>query len=159
MKLALATTLGLLLVAGPAGPEDPVKVDFAALSGFDYEEGMELPAEVTAYNEKVVVVSGFMRREDEAVLYGTGREDVEYFMLVNDSCGCEGTPKLNEIVFCAMPEGQTTEILPGIVEVTGTMYVGEEKEDDVVLALYTMDVDSISSSSAPSARADARESR
>lgn len=136
MKLALAAALGLTLFL----PPDPTEVDFQVLSGFEYEEGMELPAEVTQHNEETVVVAGFMRREDEAA---SPDEEVEYFMLVNDACGCEGTPKLNEIVFCAMPEGETTKILPGIVKVTGTLYVGEEKEDDIVLALYTMDVDSI----------------
>jgi hypothetical protein len=33
--------------------------------------------------------------------------------------------------------------------VTGTLYVGEEKEDGVVLALYTMDVDSLGENAAP----------
>ena len=139
MKLALTAALGLTL-AFPAG--DPTEVDFQVLSGFDYEEGMELPAEVTQHNEETVVITGFMRREDEATA-ADADDEVEYFMLVDDACGCEGTPKLNEIVFCAMPEGETTKILPGLVKVTGTLFVGEEKEDDVVLALYTMDADSL----------------
>lgn len=137
MKLASTAALGLALLLPAA---DPTEVDFQVLSGFEYREGMQLPAEVTQHNEKSVVIAGFMRREDEASAAG---DEVEYFMLVNDACGCEGTPKLNEIVFCAMPEGKTTKILPGIVKVTGTLFVGEEKEDGVVLALYTMDVDSL----------------
>jgi hypothetical protein len=78
-----------------------------------------------------------MRREFD----GTG--PVEYFMLVNDACGCDGMPYLNEVIFCAMPEGETTEIKPGIISVTGTFYAGETKEDDYVVSLYTMDVESI----------------
>lgn len=144
MKLAHTAALGLTLLLPPG---DPTEVDFQALSGFDYKEGMQLPAEVTQHNEQSVVIAGFMRREDE--MSAAGGDDVEYFMLVNDACGCEGTPKLNEIVFCAMPEGKTTKILPGIVKVTGTLYVGEEKEDGVVLALYTMDVDSLGENAAP----------
>ena len=136
MKLALASLLGLVLIGGPPG--DPIKVDFEVLSGFDYTEGMELPAEVTAYDEKKVTVAGFMRKENDG-----DPDDVEYFMIVNDACGCEGEPKLNEVVFCAMPEGQTTEIFSGIVEVTGKLFVGEDKDEGVVLSLYTMDVESI----------------
>ena len=136
MKLGLLTVLGALLVGAP--PSDPVDVDFATLSGFDYIEGMELPSEVTYYNEKKVKVSGFMQREDG------GDGPVEFFMLINDACGCEGTPRLNEIVFCAMPEGETTEILAGSVTVEGTLYVGEETDDGIVLAIYTLDADSVS---------------
>lgn len=137
MKLALATALGAALLL-PTG--DPTQVDFATLSGFDYVEGMELPTEVTQFDEEIVEISGFMKREDGV---SARSDEVEYFMLVNDACGCEGTPKLNEIIFCAMAEGETTRILPGIVKVTGQMYVGEEVDDGVVLALYTMDVDSL----------------
>ncbi len=136
MKLAALAALTLTLFGVPG--DDPETVDFSVLSGFEYQEGMELPTEVTQHDEKTIKLSGFMRRED-----GADGEEVEFFMLVNDACGCEGTPKLNEIVFCALPEGETTKILPGTIEITGTLYVGEEKEDDIVLALYTMDVDSI----------------
>jgi hypothetical protein len=48
---------------------------------------------------------------------------------------------MNEIIFCALPEGTTTEIRPGIVHVTGKLYVGEVKEDGVVVMIYQMDVD------------------
>ena len=142
MKLALIAALGLAVGLPPG---DPTEIDFQELSDFEYEEGMELPSSVTQYNEKSITVAGFMRREDEMSGGASAHvgDEVEYFMLVNDACGCEGTPKLNEIVFCAMPEGQTTKILPGVVKITGTLFVGEEKEDDIVLAIYTMDVDSL----------------
>ena len=69
MKLALTAALGLTLVLPGS---DPTEVDFQVLSGFDYEEGMELPAEVTQHNEETVVVAGFMRREDESAAPPTG---------------------------------------------------------------------------------------
>jgi len=140
MKLSLATALSACLMLTAS---DPTQVDFATLSGFDYVEGMELPGEITRYDEQTIEISGFMRQEDG--LPG-GWDEVEYFMLVNDACGCEGIPKLNEIIFCAMPEGETTKVLPGMVKVTGTLYIGEEVDDGVVLALYTMDVDSVDGS-------------
>jgi hypothetical protein len=149
MPLARAAALVALLAVLPAG--DPIPVDFAVLSGFDYVEGMELPASVTRYDEQTVTVSGFMQREDG------GEGDTEFFMLINDACGCEGTPKLNEIVFCAMPPGQPTPVRAGVVKVTGTLYVGEQREDGVVWGIYSLDVDTVGASAerAPALRAGA----
>lgn len=124
---------GLLCAAG----QDPIKTSFAVLAGFDWTEGMQLPDEVKKLDEKVVTVSGFMMREVP------GGGPVQQFLLINDACGCNGTPKLNEIVFCALPDGVTMEVKPGIVHVTGKLYVGEQKEEGVVVALYTIDADKV----------------
>ena len=98
---------------------------------------MELPADVSGYNGKQVSVSGFMATED-------GSEgDVEYFIIINDACGCEGTPKMNEMVFCVMPSGETTRLKDGRVTVTGKFHVSEEKEEGVVVSLYGLEVDSV----------------
>ena len=117
--------------------QDPTKVGFAQLAGFDYKEGMTLPKEVTKLDEHVITVSGFMRREVP------GGGPVGQFLLVNDACGCNGTPKMNEIVFCTLPDGVTMDVKPGVVTVTGKVYVGESKEDDVVVMLYQMDADTV----------------
>ncbi|MFO0279182.1 MAG: DUF3299 domain-containing protein, partial [Planctomycetota bacterium] len=93
--------------------------------------------EVTVLDEKVVEIRGFMQRESP------GSEPVNSFLLINDACGCTGTPKLNEIVFCTLPDGVTTEVKPGVVTVTGKLYVGEEKEDGVVIMLYQLDADTV----------------
>jgi hypothetical protein len=136
MKTAILTILSLAMLPLASSVEPPT-VGFDVLASFDYEEGMKLPEEVTKHHEKKVTVTGFMATED-------GSEgDVEYFIIINDACGCEGTPKLNEMVFCAMPEGETVKIKPGTAEVTGTLFVEEVKEDDVVVALYSMDVESV----------------
>jgi hypothetical protein len=136
MKTALPILLVLALF--PAGDTlQPPKVGFDVLAGFTYKEGKKIPDEVTKYNKKKVRIGGFMKTED-------GSEgEVEYFIIVNDACGCEGTPKLNEMVFCAMPEGETVKIKAGIADIIGTLYVEEEKEDGVVVSLYTMDVESV----------------
>lgn len=136
MRIAIA--LASLLCAPPPGVrEDPVATSFSILAGFTYEEGRPLPDEVTALDEKVVTISGFMRRESP------GGDPVNQFLLVNDACGCEGTPMLNEIVFCALPEGVTMDVKAGIVTVTGKLYVGEVEEDGYVIMLYTMDADRV----------------
>jgi len=125
------------LLLGALLADEPIKTSFSELAGFDYTEGMELPDEVTDLDEKVVTLTGFMKRE----FPGVG--PVNQFLLINDSCGCDGTPMLHEIVFCMLPEGVTMEPKPGVVRVTGTLYVGEEKEEGIVIMLYQMDADTV----------------
>lgn len=131
LRASVLTALLLL----PAS--DPTPVGFAVLAGFEYKEGEALPKEVTALDGKLVTIRGFMLRE----VPGSGA--VNQFLLINEACGCNGTPKLNEIVFCTLPDGVTMEVKPGVVTVTGTLYVGEAKEDGVVIMLYQMDADSV----------------
>lgn len=126
--------LGLLL---SGAFDEPLKVGFATLSSFEWQEGKKLPKEVTDLDEKMVEIRGFMQRETP------GSGPVNSFLLINDACGCNGTPKLTEIVFCTLPDGVTMDIKPGVVTVTGKLYVGEAKEDDVVVMLYQMDADSV----------------
>jgi hypothetical protein len=133
----LTCAIVCLGLSGPAGFDDPIETSFTTLAGFEFEPGMELPAEVTELDGKTVRVQGFMQPETD------GETDLVYFLLINDACGCQGMPMLNEIVYCAMPEGETTKLLPGIVKVTGTLYVGEEKEGEDVVGLYYLDVDEI----------------
>ena len=129
--------LSLLLLT--AATVEPEPVGFDVLAGFDYSEGMQLPKEVTAFDEKEVQIRGFMRREFP------GDGPVNAFMLINDNCGCTGTPKMNEIVFCMLPEGETEDVHEGVVTVRGKLYVGEEKEDGVVIMIYQMDAEEVTS--------------
>ncbi|MFK7738676.1 MAG: DUF3299 domain-containing protein [Planctomycetota bacterium] len=119
------------------GLGDPEPVGFPVLAGFDYTEGMTLPTEVTELDEKEVEIRGFMRRESP------GSGPVNQFMLINDACGCNGTPKMNEIVFCTLPDGVTMDLLQGVVKVTGTLFVGEVEEDGYVIMIYQMDADTV----------------
>lgn len=132
---ALAWSL-LTLAAGFAPADEPANIGFSVLAGFEYQEGKALPDTVTKYDGKKVTVAGFMKREDG------GDGDAEEFLIVNDACGCNGTPKLNEIVFCVMPAGEMAKIKAGVAKVTGTLHVGEEKDGDTVVALYVLDVES-----------------
>jgi hypothetical protein len=127
----------LLLVLLPLAGGDPIRTSFSVLAGFTWSEGTALPAEVKALDEQVVSVSGFMQREIP------GSSPVNQFLLINVACGCNGTPKLNELVFCSLPDGETMDVKPGVVTVTGKLYVGEEKEEGVVVMLYQMDADAV----------------
>jgi len=119
------------------GTDDPQKTSFAVLGSFQYTEGMKLPDEVQKLDDKLVDISGCMQRETP------GSGPVNSFLLINDACGCNGTPKLNEIVFCALADGVTMDVKPGIVHVQGKLYVGEQKEEGAVVALYTLDADAV----------------
>ena len=117
------------LVVTPFLPGDSLLfVDgaLAAAGGMDIEE----------LDKKEVRVSGFMRDENGAT------EGLEFFMIVNEACGCAGEPKLNEVIYCAMP-GQKVNLSAAPVKVTGTMYVGEEKDGDFVTSLYRMEIQKI----------------
>lgn len=135
--MRLVASLAVVLLAGTAAE----RVGFDVLASFDYHEGMTLPAEVTKLDGQTVTIAAFMRKEEDIGAYGSDR--VESFVLVNDACGCEGTPELNELVFCSMPVGEKTELKEGIVEVTGTLHVGEVEDGGCVVALYTLDVDHV----------------
>ncbi len=133
MKCALLLLLPLL----PLPRQEPQKTSFEVLAGFTFEPGKPLPAKITALDGKDVTISGFMRREVP------GGAPVNQFLLVNDACGCTGTPKLNEIVFCALPDGVSIDVLPGIAHVTGKLFVGEQREDGEVVAVYVLDADKV----------------
>jgi len=129
----IAHLLPLLLFLG----DEPKKTSFAVLSGYIWTEGMTLPKDVRALDNQQVDISGFMVRE----VPGSG--PVNTFLLINDACGCNGTPKMNEIVYCALPDGVTMDAKPGIVHVIGKLYVGEQKEDGAVVAIYSLDADKV----------------
>ena len=133
----LIRTCALLALLVVPGGEDPVVTSFTTLAGFEFKPGMTLPSEVTVLHEKQVKIQGFMRPEND------GDTEVQFFLLINDSCGCQGTPKLNEIVYCAMPEETNTKVLPGVIKITGKLFVGEEKEGEDVVGIYYLDVEKI----------------
>lgn len=135
--MACLRLLALVMVVASLRGDEPIPTSFTTLAGFDFKPGMQLPREVTDLDGKTVRVTGFMQPEKE------GDTDLAYFLLINDACGCQGVPKTNEILYCAMPEGKTSKPLPGLVKVTGKLFVGEEKEGDDVVGLYYLDVDKI----------------
>lgn len=128
----LAAVLGFGVTRDEALP-----VDFAALSDFEFVQGMKLPEHVTKLHKKKVKLTGFMMRD------GGGSGPVDYFLLVSDQCGCQGMPFLNEVVFCDLDPGKQIELLPGLVTVEGTIFVGEVVEDGVTTSLYNLDVDKV----------------
>jgi len=128
------TLASLFLLAALPAADEPRRIDFGTLAAFEYKEGMTLPKEVRDLDGKEIRISGFMRGDNGAT------ENLEAFMIVNESCGCSGEPKLNEVIYCTMPYGQKVNAIAGSVLITGTFHASEEKEDGYVLSLYRVDV-------------------
>ncbi len=140
MRIRVLTLLALfpLLLASfrSVGGEKATDVDFSVLAGFTYKEGMTLPAEIRKLDGKLVRVVGFLRNEEQ-------QTECEEFWLVNQNCDCQGGPKMNEWIFCTMPEGETVDLgdEPGVV--LGRLHVGEEKEGEFVVSLYRLEVQKV----------------
>ncbi|MEZ5989768.1 MAG: DUF3299 domain-containing protein [Planctomycetota bacterium] len=130
MKLLALATILLLPLRG----DDPKDLDFQVLSGFEYTQGMDLPKKVKDLHGKKVKLTGFGRSADGEV------KDVGWFWLVNQNCDCEGAPKMNEMVFAILSEGETIDLKDEPIKVEGTLSVGEDKDGEYVLSLYRMAV-------------------
>ncbi len=133
MFKALLMILPLLFLPG----EDAERVGFDILSGFDYEEQMELPESVTKYDGKKVIVGGFTRS------YDGESEGLTEFWLISQNCDCEGQPKWTEMIFCTLPEGLSICIDDEPLELEGVLSVGEEREGDYVTSIYRLEVTKI----------------
>lgn len=131
MARTLITQLGGNLGDGdddaPEGEWEPAA--WPVLSNFEYEEGMELPAEVKALDGKNVMAWGYL-------LY---LED-DQFLLVQSlwSCCFGRPPDLHEaIVVRADPSNRRYEGRG--VRVYGRFEAGEMREDGYVTSLYRLD--------------------
>lgn len=99
------------------------------LAAIEYREGKPLPEEVRAYDGQRVAVQGF--------LVEAGPDEL---LLVKSlwSC-CFGTPpEVHEVVVVKFDGELSDAWFDGVVQVAGTLEVGEEREDDLVLSIYRM---------------------
>ncbi len=140
------------------------EIEFAQLSGFDYQKSgsfqvapaatqapdqaapavppqqTKLPADVRALDGKRVRITGFMNPVE------FDRDGVKSFALTSIPGGCcfAAIPRLNEWVVVSMPEGQLAEYAYyDPVTIFGTLSVGELYEDGVILSLYRMTPDKL----------------
>ena len=114
-------------------PDDAKEIDMYDLSSIDYEEGKPLPEKVTKLDGQRVRISGYMD-------VGT-QEGVKEFRLASDNCGCNGR-KVHHFVKVKMKD-KTIGYTPNVIKVTGTLAVGEEKEDGYVVSLYRLEAESV----------------
>ena len=123
----------LLMLAGPTWSE-PEEVEILTLTSIDYKEGEELPDEVKDLDGKHIKIEGFFDNDTS--------EGSTTFLLVNDGCGCEGSPKIHHFIEVTLESG-TTGYRPDRVTVVGTLSVGEVKEDGYVVSLYRLSAESV----------------
>jgi hypothetical protein len=112
---------------------DAKEIDMNDLTGIEYEEGKPLPEKVQKLDGERVKISGYMD-------VGTG-ENAKEFRLASDNCGCNGR-KVHHFVKVKLKD-KTVGYSPNVVKVTGTMAVGEEKEDGYVTSIYRLEADTV----------------
>jgi hypothetical protein len=112
---------------------DVKEIDMNDLTGIEYEEGKPLPDKVMKLDGERVKISGYMD-------VGTG-ENAKEFRLASDNCGCNGR-KVHHFVKVKLKD-KTVGYSPNVVRVTGTMAVGEEKEDGYVTSIYRLEADTV----------------
>lgn len=135
-------------------------LDFDLLGGFIYEppDPLEAPAverpgplldtpknfipdTITKYNGKRVAVQGFMM----PIKYEN--EQVTVFLLTKARgycCGFGQAPRMNEWIFVKMGDAEGADFVHNqLVTVYGTLDVGEEKRDGVVMSIYRLACDSV----------------
>jgi len=128
--------------------KDYTEITFEEISNYDYytpigggEVDQELlaknkiPDEVKALNGKKVSLSGFMLPLDT--------DDKGYVSLFNlngsyDMCYFGAPVYLNQWVAVKMKEGKKIPWTHKLITIYGTLEVGEEKKDGVVMSIYRM---------------------
>jgi hypothetical protein len=137
--------------AAAGADQEYTPVSFQQLAGFDYDPFIDqdtpaepgqaakrpdqIPAEVKALSGRKVAVGGFM------VPVEIKKGEVKSFLLMRSQLLCcfGMMVGMNEWVFVQMEEGRSTRFHPDVpLLVYGTIDVGEEIEDGVVVSIYRM---------------------
>ena len=112
----------------------PAEVPLMQLGAFDYKEKMALPADVTAWDGKLVKATGFINP-------GRQVRDLTEFALVKDRASCcfGARPQPNHFVAVTLKPGQKTNYTPDPVSVVGVLRIGERWDGDWLLGVYWID--------------------
>jgi hypothetical protein len=95
----------------------------------------QIPATVKALNERLVSVTGFMLPTKVQDGFAS-----EFLLLKNQSMCCYGKmPNMNEWVTVRLPGTGMKPIMDRLVTVTGTLHVGEIRENRFLIGIYRMD--------------------
>ena len=107
---------------------------------FDGNNGTieDVPAQWRALDGKKLSLVGEIYAENEA-----GNE-IHHFQLVYSIAKCcfGGPPKVQERIFCEVPDGKSISYEGGFYNVKGTLHVSVKKEGGAVSSVYTLDVES-----------------
>ena len=110
-------------------------VEWKTLGGFDYTEGMQLPEEVRRLHGKKVVVAGYMYTLDEI-------ENIKHFLVGERQWfRYSDVPNAHQIIEVTIDGRQGVEYSSPPVMLHGTLEVGEEMEEDMVISVYRLRLD------------------
>jgi hypothetical protein len=141
LAMAREMTRQLLLLAVGASPgadalpislpEGYTKLDWKHMGGFQYSEGVELPADVRALDGTNVGVPGFILTLGET-------EGMHEFILLESLWGCcfGAVPEVNQTIVVRLAADHSFDYTAAPVLITGKLEVGEEKQGGFVASLY-----------------------
>jgi hypothetical protein len=120
-----------------------VKVNLKALGNFEFDSSNgtinDVPAKWRELDGKQLILDGEIYAPNEA------GDEVHRFELVYNiqKCCFNGPPKVQERVFCVVPEGKSAPYVAGTARVKGTLHIKVNNEMGKVNTLYVMDVHSV----------------
>ena len=99
----------------------------------------QIPESVRALNEKQVSITGFM-----LPLTVNDGKATEFLLLKNQSMCCYGTtPAMNQYIMVRMAGGGVKPVMDRLVIVSGTLHVGEIRQNKLLTGIYRMDGDKV----------------
>ncbi|MBI3854526.1 MAG: DUF3299 domain-containing protein [Planctomycetes bacterium] len=125
----------LILVAGCSKPlPEAETLAFQSLGAFEYTEKMKLPADVTAWNGRVVKATGFINPLSQT-------RNLTGFLLVKDRASCcyGKMPQMNHYINVKLKPGQSANYSTDPVTIQGLLKVEERFDGDWPLGLYWME--------------------
>jgi hypothetical protein len=118
------------------------RIDLDAMGKFDLDQQSgtinDIPWRFRELDGQHVILQGFMWAP------ASDSGEVTNFQLVYNITGNSFHPPLVQArVFCTVAGGKSAPYYADVVEVTGTLHVGIDREDGKIISVYTMDVESV----------------
>jgi hypothetical protein len=117
------------------------EVNLKAMGSFMFDANLstieDVPAKWRALDGKRVILEGEMYAGSEA------SDEVRQFQLVYSIAKCcfGGPPKVQERVFCAVPNGGAVPYYGGLARIKGVLHVNVEKDQGQAVSVFRLDVE------------------
>jgi hypothetical protein len=117
-----------------------LEMEIKDLGNFDYDadRGGNIPADVQALDGSTVRITGFMIPMDQA-------ENITQFALVPSLFACcfGQPPTIQHTIVVNCPDGKAVSYYPDEISVEGTLNVEEKTEDDFIVSIFEIEVNSV----------------
>lgn len=120
-----------------------IETNLKAMGNFNFDGNNgtieDVPAQWRALDGKKLSLEGEIWAPNEA------SDEIHNFELVYSIAKCcfGGPPKVQERIYCKVPEGKSISYEGGVANVKGTLHVSVKKEGGAVTSVYTMEVESV----------------